>query len=162
MSLACKAEDATGCRQVQETRGNELRIMAVIDDLAAGTKCSALSRSIIPPEWKQSAWIPEEDDDFINCWYLARAAWKCREPSAAYPPHRSTQSKGQRALMNIWCKRSSSARCLHVFVPPLIYNQWIYPDHHTDPVSSASPFPLLWRIVAADIMGKQAVSLNFN
>lgn len=50
------------------------------------------------------------------------SAWKCCERCAAYPLHQSTQFKGQRTLMNIWCQRSSSASdcCSDFFVPPIL------------------------------------------
>lgn len=74
--------------------------------------------------------LPQADDDFINNNALPLTFRSCLEMlcetrhTVAYPPHQSTQFKGQRTLMNIWCKWSSSASncCFNFFVPPLLQN----------------------------------------
>lgn len=63
----------------------------------------------------------------VFCQCVARAAQKCSERCAAYPPHQSTQFKGQRTIMNIWWKKTprlpAAVVLTSLFLPHLICNQ---------------------------------------
>lgn len=116
-----------GSRQAAETPGKETRIMAVIDDLACWYEMLFLVSFNHSP-WIKTVYVPLRSlkkmmtSSRVLCRRAARAAQKRCERCAAYPLHQSTQFKGQRSLMNIWWKWSSSAGncCFDFFVPPIL------------------------------------------
>lgn len=99
--------------------------MAVIDDLACWYEMLFLV-SFNYSLWIQTVCVPLHSpkkmmtSSVALCCSEARTAWKCCEGCAAYPLHQSTSFKGQRALMKIWWKQSSSASncCFDFFVLP--------------------------------------------
>lgn len=101
--------------------------MAVIDDLVCWYEMLFLVSFNYSP-WIKTVCVPLQSQKKMMtssralCRCVARAAWKCCERCAAYPPHQSTQFKGQRTLMKIWWKQSSSASncCFVFFVPPIL------------------------------------------